>query len=120
MHGGWSVSLQDLLLLPLILSLPEYLKGVAQEGQIFNAGYTPVYSNEAFALLGFALSKITGQSMEAMFNASLAEALNLPGTFYKAPVPSTDNDVIPGPVLAITNWETDLGKIISPTLLQTC
>lgn len=46
---------------------------------------TPVYSNAAFQILGYALENITGQSMDDLFNEYLVEPLNLTSTSYHLP-----------------------------------
>lgn len=89
-------------------SIVEYLQGVAVEAPIFRTAYTPVYSNEAFAILGYALEKVTGDSMEAMFNKSIIGALGLHNTYYTVPQTTSDNDIIPGPE-SWHNWYSELG-----------
>ena len=90
----------------------DYLSGVASESPIFSTAYTPVYSNEAFALIGVALSKLTGEPMEKMFNESLVKPLGLSSTYYTVPDGITKHDVIPGTPLA-TGWINDFG-VFSP------
>ena len=82
--------------------------GVANESPIFSTAYTPVYSNEAFAIIGLALSKIKGSSFEALFNESLIKPLSLSSTSYTVPSEITNYDVIPGTPLT-SGWNVDLG-----------
>ena len=86
----------------------EYLNGLATESPIFPTAYTPVYSNEGFALLGIALSTLAGTSLESMFNESLVKPLGLTGTYYDVPDGITKHDVIPGTALA-TGWSNHFG-----------
>ena len=89
-------------------TLQDYIDGIASESPIFPAAYTPVYSNEAFALLGLALSKITGMSQEEAFNTALVDQLPLSGTSYTVPPKITGRDMIPGNPL-LSNWNSELG-----------
>ncbi|KAK5172736.1 uncharacterized protein LTR77_002856 [Saxophila tyrrhenica] len=86
----------------------EYLKGVAMEAPIFSTAYTPVYSNEAYALIGLALEKITGVPFEASFNKSLVDALGLSSTYYTTPSAVSDQDVIPGRS-DLVGWDGEFG-----------
>ncbi|KAK3695993.1 hypothetical protein LTR37_018211 [Vermiconidia calcicola] len=86
----------------------QYLQGVANESPIFSAAYTPVYSNQAFALLGLALQNITGIALETLFNDSIVKPLNLEGTFYTVPEEVTDNALIPGDPVAV-GWTNEFG-----------
>lgn len=89
-------------------STEEYIQGVASESPIYSTAYTPVYSNEAFALIGLALQEIAGQEPEAVFNSSIVDALGLTSTTYTVPDVTPDNALIPGTPLT-AGWNTDLG-----------
>lgn len=54
-----------------------------------------MYSNEAFAILGIALSRLTNTSLETLFNETYRTKLGLTSTFYEAPENISSNDVIP-------------------------
>ena len=92
--------------------MKEYLKGVGNESPIFPAAYTPVYSNEGFALVGLALAKLTGKPVETLFNESYIKTLGLESTYYTVPEGISDHDVIPGAPLA-TGWSNEFG-VFSP------
>ena len=81
---------------------------MANESPLFRTAYTQVYSNEAFAIIGLALSRITGQPMETMFNETLRNELSLSNTYYNTPSEITEFDVIPGTLLK-AGWAVDFG-----------
>jgi CubicO group peptidase (beta-lactamase class C family) len=88
----------------------EYLSGVANESPIFTPAYTPVYSNEAFAIIGQILSNLAGQSVEELFNDRLVKDVGLKSTYYEVPssINITNRGVIPGsPEKA--GWSTIFG-----------
>ncbi|KAK3686354.1 hypothetical protein LTR37_019897 [Vermiconidia calcicola] len=86
----------------------EYLRGVASESPIFSAAYTPVYSNEAFAILGLALQNITGIALETLFDDSIVKPLKLEGTSWTVPEEVTDNALIPGDPVEV-GWSNEFG-----------
>lgn len=92
--------------------MEEYLAGLASESPIFATAYSPAYSNEAFALLGLALSNIEGQALEDVFNERLVKALDLAGTYFSVPDEITEHDVIPGEPTA-SGWDSIFGVFAS-------
>ena len=81
---------------------------MATQSPIFQPAYTPVYSNEAFSLLGIALGRIAGTTLEDVLNESLVTPLSLSGTYYSAPSTITSHDVIPeNPV--VSGWTSEFG-----------
>lgn len=46
---------------------------------------TPIYSNAAFQILGYALEAITGRSYQDVLRQDLLEPLHLTRTFYDTP-----------------------------------
>jgi CubicO group peptidase (beta-lactamase class C family) len=90
----------------------EYLAGSANESPIFSTAYTPVYSNEGFAILAILLQKITGTLVETLFNESLSKPLDLKSTYYERPDSISAKDVIPQNPNA-SGWSTIFG-IFSP------
>lgn len=69
-----------------ILTAPvEFLNGLAQRHPIFAPFSTPIYSNDAYQILTYALEGITNRTFEAMFQKDLVEQLGLTGTSYTAP-----------------------------------
>ena len=88
--------------------LQDYIDGIASESPIFPTAYTPVYSNEAFALIGLALQQIAGREPEAIFDSEIVKALGLTGTTYTVPESIPSTAIIPSnPKLA--GWDSDLG-----------
>ncbi|KAK5684575.1 hypothetical protein LTS10_004447 [Elasticomyces elasticus] len=88
-----------------------YINGIATGSPIFPIAYTPVYSNEAFALIGVALSHLVGRSFEAVFNETLRSTLPLSNTYFTVPS-DIGQGVIPGTPLS-TGFDGDLG-VFSP------
>lgn len=67
---------------------------------------SPVYSNSAFQILGYALENITGQSMNDLFDQYLIESLDLTSTSYHVP-DKPDTSIIPYNT-TISWWFADL------------
>lgn len=86
----------------------EYLSGVANESPIFSPAYTPVYSNEAFALLGLVLQNMKDTPTEALFKDHLVKTLGLDSTYFELPSGIDDRGVIPDSPTA-AGWSTTFG-----------
>lgn len=87
---------------------------MANESPVFSTAYTPVYSNEAFALLGIVLSNLTNTPIETLFNEDYRTKLGLASTYFEAPAEISGNDVIPqSPTIA--GWGTPFG-VFSPSV----
>ncbi|KKY35317.1 putative beta-lactamase family protein [Diaporthe ampelina] len=67
---------------------------------------TPVYSNTAFQILGYALENITGKLMHELFSQHLVAPLNLTSTSYHPP-PTPDTSIVPYNT-SISWWFADL------------
>ena len=94
--------------------MAEYVEGAAGEPPVFQPANTPVYSNVGYTLAGVALSRITGKSLEDIFDQSLVKALSLKGTSYGAPPSLTGNYVIPAPnktYISATSWSNEFEAI---------
>jgi len=91
----------------MLMTSTEYLAGMMAEPALFQSGSTPVYSNNAFVLLAIALENITGEDLSNIFNESLVEALDLPGTSFDVPS-SNQNGVIPGDPTS-SGWNSPFG-----------
>lgn len=89
---------------------PEYLLGVAASGTIFPSASRAAYSNQAYAILGLALSRITGKSMPQLLASHIVDTLNLAATTYTAPV-TTASGVI-GPDRASSGWDNEFGVFV--------
>jgi CubicO group peptidase (beta-lactamase class C family) len=86
--------------------------GVANESPIFSTAYTPVYSNEGFAIFGLLLQEISNKPIEMLFNNSLVKPLNLTSTYFNVPSGVSGRSVIPqNPDTA--GWRTAFG-VFSP------
>lgn len=84
-----------MLLLFLTFSLnTEFFTDFPTQHPIVASYKTPVYSNAAFQILGYALENITGQSMNDIFDEYLVKALNLTSTHYHLP-DSPETSIIP-------------------------
>ncbi|KAI8623634.1 putative secreted beta-lactamase [Xylariaceae sp. FL1651] len=88
-----------------------YIKQIANLASSFVPGYTPLYSNANFALLGIALSNMLGISEEEIFSSSIAKPLGLNGTTIGNPRSVTNSSVIPGGDLTATGWANALGPL---------
>ena len=84
----------------------ELFDGINAEPALFLSGTTPVYSNNAFPLLGLALEKITGSDLETLYNESIVKALGLQHTSFTVPK-STRDGVIPGTPTS-SGWDSEL------------
>ncbi|SMR45200.1 unnamed protein product [Zymoseptoria tritici ST99CH_3D1] len=88
-----------------------YIQAVANLAAVFAPGYTPMYSNANWAILGYALEKLAGEEVEAVFNSSLVEALGLTGTSYTTPKIVTKHAVIPNGNVSSSSWDDELGPL---------
>lgn len=75
---------------------------------VYSPNYTPSYNNLAFALLGIALHRQTGQSYASLLD-SLTSSLNMPNTGVSPG--TTSRAVIPPPTPAglESSWSSDFG-----------
>lgn len=68
----------------------------------------PVYSNDAFQLLAYAIEEISGMSYQELLEKRLIQRLGLTHSSYGKPLDSLG--IIPGP-RNMTSWDTDLGDL---------
>lgn len=73
----------------------EFFTDYPTQHPVFASFQTPVYSNAAFQILGYALENITGQTVEAFFEEHLVEGLDLGSTSYTVPAAYNSTGVIP-------------------------
>lgn len=85
----------------------EFFSGFLQRHPVFAPSTTPVYSNAAFQILGYALEKITGKSYTDMLHGDIVTPLRLNGTSYAQPKESS-RGVIPG-TFESSGWNLDVG-----------
>ncbi|EPE35242.1 beta-lactamase/transpeptidase-like protein [Glarea lozoyensis ATCC 20868] len=79
------------------LTPPEFFLTLThQRHPVFAPSTTPIYSNTAFQLLGYALENITSTPFTTLLTRSLITPLNLTGTSYQLPL-SVPRGVIPSP-----------------------
>lgn len=89
----------------------QYLQGVKTLAASFPSGYTPLYSNQDYALIGLALENLTGATLDDLFNSSLVQPLGLRETTFKQPSKITKNSVIPNGDEQVSQWNNDFGPI---------
>lgn len=77
-----------------MIQITEFFSDFPIQNPIVASYETPVYSNTAFQILGYALENITGQPMHELFDQHLVEPLGLTSTSYRQP-PSPDNSIVP-------------------------
>lgn len=95
---------------PSLVTLPcnrsEFFTDFPTQNPIVASYKTPVYSNAAFQIIGYALENITGQSMSELFEKHLVESLNLTSTSYHLPT-SPETSIIPYNT-TVSWWFADL------------
>jgi hypothetical protein len=82
----------------------EYLQGFVKRHPVFPTQLTPIYSNAAFHILGYALEAIVGDSFESIMKRDIFEPLGLSNSSVRKP--ERGSGVIPS---GETQWETDTG-----------
>jgi CubicO group peptidase (beta-lactamase class C family) len=82
----------------------EYLEGFVKRHPVFPTQFTPIYSNAAFHILGYALEGIVGDSFENIMKRDIFEPLGLGNSSVSKP--ESGSGVIPS---GETHWETDIG-----------
>ncbi|KAL5041611.1 hypothetical protein BDW71DRAFT_211992 [Aspergillus fruticulosus] len=87
----------------------QFFKGMMSRHPVVPVSSTPIYSNDAFVLLGYILEALTGQSYDELVEGRLIERLNL--TRSSSSKPADELGIIPG-LPNVTIWDVDLGNII--------
>ncbi|KAL4982125.1 beta-lactamase/transpeptidase-like protein [Aspergillus falconensis] len=87
----------------------QFFKGMMSRHPVVPVSSTPIYSNDAFVLLGYILEALTGQSYDELVQGRLIERLNL--TRSSSSKPADELGIIPG-LPNVTIWDVDLGNII--------
>lgn len=88
-----------------------YLSHIGSLAASFPQGYTPLYSNANFALLGLALSNLADMPEEDIFDQHLVKPLGLNGTTFSNPSQVTKHSVIPGGDVQKSGWKNRLGPL---------
>ncbi|KAL1850659.1 hypothetical protein Daus18300_012870 [Diaporthe australafricana] len=95
---------------PALVTLPcnrtQFFADFTTQNPVVAPYATPVYSNAAFQILGYALENITGQPMHELFTQHLVGPLNLTSTSYHPPT-DPDTSIIPYNT-TISYWSADL------------
>lgn len=83
---------------PLNCSADDYIEGIRSYAPSFLPWMASAYANDGFVLLGIAISKIVGRSMEDIFRESILTPLELTSSNYTYPTSEVDfaRSVIPG------------------------
>ncbi|KAJ5112335.1 hypothetical protein N7532_000380 [Penicillium argentinense] len=85
-----------------------FFAGLLERHPIVPVSSTPIYSNAAFQILGYALEALTNDTFENVFQNKLLQPLNLKHTFYTTP--NSSLGVIPNANGQGANfWNMDLG-----------
>lgn len=99
----------------------QFIEGVENRAPVFLPWTTPAYSDNAFSLLGVAISNITGKPIEQLYRDSIFEPLSMTSSNSSAPPESEwDHAVIPGDaattfVIAGSDIFTPSGGLLSTT-----
>ncbi|KAK7457402.1 hypothetical protein CaCOL14_001573 [Colletotrichum acutatum] len=72
----------------------EVLNSLLEQYPATTTWHTPVYSNEAFQLIGWAFENITGSSVGDAFKKGIAEPLGLSRTFWDPPKDDPNANVV--------------------------
>lgn len=83
------------------------MQGLARRHPVFAPFTTPIYSNAAFQLLGYALENITGHDYAPTLQTSLFDRLNMTRSSYDQPIDTT-NKIIPGDATT-SGWNYNVG-----------
>lgn len=87
MHGRHSPNIKS-------LSIEEFFANFIQRAPVVLPGTTPIFSNAAFQILGYALEHITGKSFPSMLEDGILDPLGMTSSSLLAPEDYTDG-VIP-------------------------
>ena len=88
-----------------------YLESAEQQPPTFEPWATPVYANNGIILLGLAISAITGESMELLYQDSIFGPLSMSSSSSSTPPESEwHRAVIPDP---ITTFAIEAGVLVS-------
>ncbi|KAM5464741.1 hypothetical protein MauCBS54593_006834 [Microsporum audouinii] len=89
----------------------EFFSYIVQQPPVALPGTTPIYSDDAFRILGYVVERITGKSFESVLNQRVLEPLELTRTS-----PASPENPLPGAVLADMNnheWATQDAAALS-------
>jgi CubicO group peptidase (beta-lactamase class C family) len=87
------------------LILVDFFKYLVEQRPSFPTFATPIYSNNAFQILGYVLEKMTNRKFSSMLDKDIFQRLKMTHSSYQTPA-STTFGVIPGDINA-TGWNVD-------------
>ncbi|KAH8429353.1 serine hydrolase domain-containing protein [Aspergillus melleus] len=85
----------------------DFFNGLLKQRPVVATGATPIYSNAAFRILGYALEKMTNTSYEDLLTRHLIKPLKLTHSSYSAP--DAKYGIIPGDA-ATSSWGVNIGE----------
>ncbi|KAI9039315.1 serine hydrolase domain-containing protein [Aspergillus affinis] len=85
----------------------DFFKGLLKKHPVVATGATPIYSNAAFRILGYALEKMTNTSYENLLTRHLIKPLNL--THSSCSAPDAKHGLIPGDTMT-SFWGVNAGE----------
>ena len=86
---------------------PAFFKALTRHHPVFPTHTTPIYSNMAYQLLGYALENVTGRPFESLFDETIKGPLNLSRSSYKVPADESQGMIPIG--LNQSGWNQDIG-----------
>ncbi|KAL2864015.1 serine hydrolase domain-containing protein [Aspergillus lucknowensis] len=93
-----------------LCSRSQFFSGLLKRHPTAPTSSSPVYSNDAYQLLGYVLETITGKTYQELVEERLIEPLALSRSTHSKPDDSVG--IIPGPANT-TLWDLDIGDAVS-------
>jgi len=91
------------MLADLIPCGSEFFKYLSKQHPSFPSSYTPLYSDIAFQILGYAIESITKKPFAQSFDDAIVKALSLKHTSYTRPADNSSSII---PVDPLKSWYT--------------
>ncbi|KEF57061.1 uncharacterized protein A1O9_07251 [Exophiala aquamarina CBS 119918] len=85
----------------------EFLRFIEAQTPVAASWDTPIYSNEAFQLLGMAFENITGEAISDSFKSDIAKPLDLKRSFWTPPINDANAMVVNPP--GAHRFDEDIG-----------
>ncbi|KAL4947876.1 beta-lactamase/transpeptidase-like protein [Aspergillus filifer] len=86
----------------------QFFEGPVSRHPVVPSSSSPVYSNDAYQLLGYVIEAMAGDRLEKLVNERLTERLNLTRSSYTKPDDRVG--IIPEPINE-TAWDTEFGDL---------
>ncbi|KAF2137390.1 uncharacterized protein K452DRAFT_208381, partial [Aplosporella prunicola CBS 121167] len=96
--------------LGLLPNPPKQIQGLNKLGPFMPPFQTPVYSNDGYMVLAWALENMTGEPLTETFRREIVDPLKLSHTTFETPI-DTSNAVVPGGLVdaaSTSGWGVDL------------